>query len=104
MAKRYIETDKFCVSSSLDFTDGGRAIDKRFARTQQPGAEAIRHSHTTNNNDPTPTGNGAPGMTKGVSEKVSKVNELKIFANFKNALPFKDEPRKTYEEYSTQKQ
>jgi hypothetical protein len=106
MAKRYIETDKFCVSSSLDFTDGGRAIDKRFARSQQPGvdAQALRHSLTTKDNDPTTPVNGGQAMTRGVSEKVSKVNDFKIFANFKNALPFKDEPRKNFEEYCTQKQ
>ena len=94
-AKRYIEHDQFLASSSLDLTDGGRAIDKRFA------SQRMQTGFTPMGVEQTPThGDFSINADQSINpSKPMRSNDLKIFLNFKNTLPFKEEPQSTIQDF-----
>ena len=104
MAKRCIESDQFSMQTILDFTDGGRSVDKRYQQ-QKPAY--------TKAGPPKPRSQaqeaeaGKAGANRGQSAKPQpnppRPNDFKIYAPFKSTLPFKDEPRRSLSEFSTQK-
>lgn len=77
MAKRYIENDIFTACSSVDFTDKGKADDRRFSQHKKEADTA--------------------------NTKSSRAHDFKSFLPFKSTLPFKDEPCQSFSDFESEK-